>query len=232
MRTIPPKRPLAVSPPGGRRARGGPSLAKTIDRLRRTIVLGACALLALPAFAQEAPDALVKRVSQEVLQVIKSDPKVQAGDQARIRELIETKLAPNFDFLRMTSLAMGRNWAKATPDQQKRLADEFKSLLVRTYSNALIQYRNQEIDYKPLRADANATEVNVRTEVIRPGQSAVPIDYAMTKGPSGWKAYDVVVGGVSLVTNYRDEFNEQIRQGGVDGLINSLAARNKGGGAK
>ena len=202
------------------------------DRLRRTLLLGACALFALPAFAQEAPDALVKRVSQEVLQIIKTDPKVQAGDQARIRELIETKLAPNFDFLRMTSLAMGRNWSKATPDQQKRLADEFKSLLVRTYSNALIQYRNQEIDYKPLRADANATEVNVRTEVIRAGQSAVPIDYAMSKTPSGWKAYDVVVGGVSLVTNYRDEFNEQIRQGGVDGLINSLAARNKGGGAK
>ena len=200
--------------------------------LRRAILPGVCALLALPALAQEAPDALVKRVSQEVLQVIKTDPKVQAGDQARIRELIETKLAPNFDFLRMTSLAMGRNWAKATPEQQKRLADEFKSLLVRTYSNALIQYRNQEIDYKALRADPNATEVNVRTEVIRPGQSAVPIDYAMTKGPSGWKAYDVVVGGVSLVTNYRDEFNEQIRQGGVDGLINSLAARNKGGGAK
>ena len=200
--------------------------------LRQALLLGACALFALPAFAQEAPDALVKRVSQEVLQIIKTDPKVQAGDQARIRELIETKLAPHFDFLRMTSLAMGRNWAKATPDQQKRLADEFKSLLVRTYSNALIQYRNQEIDYKALRADPNATEVNVRTEVIRPGQSAVPIDYAMTKGPSGWKAYDVVVGGVSLVTNYRDEFNEQIRQGGVDGLINSLAARNKGGGAK
>jgi phospholipid transport system substrate-binding protein len=202
------------------------------DTLRRAILLGACALFALPALAQEAPDALVKRVSQDVLQVIKTDPKVQAGDQARIREVIETKLVEHFDFLRMTSLAMGRNWAKATPDQQKRLADEFKSLLVRTYSNALIQYRNQTIDYKPLRADANATEVNVRTEVIRPGQSAVPIDYAMTKGPSGWKAYDVVVGGVSLVTNYRDEFNEQIRQGGVDGLINSLAARNKGGGAK
>jgi len=229
---IPPKRASRASPRGSRRPRGGPSAANLIDTLRRTILLGACALFALPALAQEAPDALVKRVSQEVLQVIKTDPKVQAGDQARIREVIETKLVQHFDFLRMTSLAMGRNWAKATPEQQKRLADEFKSLLVRTYSNALIQYRNQEIDYKALRADPNATEVNVRTEVIRPGQSAVPIDYAMTKGPSGWKAYDVVVGGVSLVTNYRDEFNEQIRQGGVDGLVNSLSARNKGGAAK
>jgi len=203
-----------------------------IDTLRRAILLGALALFALPALAQEAPDALVKRVSQEVLQVIKTDPKVQAGDQARIRELIETKLVQHFDFSRMTALAMGRNWAKATPEQQKRLAEEFKSLLVRTYSNALVQYRNQQIDYKPLRADASATDVTVKTEVIRQGQPPVPIDYSLTKGPDGWKAFDVIVGGVSLVTNYRDEFNEQIRQGGVDGLVNSLSARNKGGAAK
>jgi len=205
---------------------------KLISTLRRAIAFGAFALLALPALAQEAPDALVKRVSQEVLQVIKSDPKVQAGDQARIRELIETKLTQHFDFSRMTALAMGRNWAKATPEQQKRLADEFKSLLVRTYSNALVQYRNQEIDYKPLRADPAATEATVKTEVIRQGQPPVPIDYSLTKTAAGWKAYDVIVGGVSLVTNYRDEFNEQIRQGGVDGLVNSLAARNKGGPGK
>ena len=208
------------------------SVLRMIDKARRAIVIGACALVALPALAQEAPDALVKRVSQEVLQVIKTDPKVQAGDQARIRELIETKLIQHFDFERMAALAMGRNWAKATPEQQKRVAEEFRSLLVRTYSSALIQYRNQEIDYKPLRADANATEVTVRTEVVRQGQSPVQIDYGMTKGASGWKAYDIVVGGVSLVTNYRDEFNEQIRQGGVDGLIKSLQARNKGGAAK
>ena len=198
----------------------------------RTLLMFLAAFVPFAALAQEAPDALVKRVSQEVLQVIKTDPKVQAGDQARIRELIETKLVQHFDFLRMTSLAMGRNWAKATPEQQKRLADEFKSLLVRTYSNALVQYRNQEIDYKPLRADAAATDVTVKTEVIRQGQPPVPIDYSLTKGPAGWKAFDVIVGGVSLVTNYRDEFNEQIRQGGVDGLIASLAARNKGGPGK
>ena len=227
MRQIPPQRPAAASPRGGRRPRGGPWAAVWLAPIRRVLLLAACALVALPALAQEGPDALVKRVSQEVLQVIKTDPKVQAGDQARIRELIETKLVQHFDFSRMTALAMGRNWQKATPDQQKRLADEFKSLLVRTYSNALVQYRNQEIDYKPLRADPNATDVTVRTEVVRPGQPPVSIDYSLTKGASGWRAYDVIVGGVSLVTNYRDEFNEQIRQGGVDGLINSLAARNK-----
>lgn len=199
----------------------------------RALVTCAIALAAAaPAFAQEAPDALVKRVSQEVLQIIRDDPKVQAGDQARIREVIESKLIKHFDFLRMTALAMGRNWAKASPDQQKRLADEFRSLLVRTYSGALVQYRNQTIELKPMRADASATDVTVRTEVVRPGQPAVQIDYGMTKGADGWKAYDVVVGGVSLVTNYRDEFNEQIRSGGVDGLIATLTARNKGGPGK
>jgi phospholipid transport system substrate-binding protein len=190
------------------------------------------ALVALPALAQEAPDALVKRVSQEALTIIKSDPQVQAGDQARVRELIETKLAPYFDVDRMTALAAGRAYRSATPEQKKALADQFKTLLIRTYSTALNQYRDQTLDYKPLRADPNASDVTVRTEVIRPGQTPVEIDYSMTKTPSGWKAYDVIVGGVSLVTNYRDEFNQQVQQGGIDGLIRSLAAKNGGGAAK
>jgi phospholipid transport system substrate-binding protein len=194
------------------------------------LLLLACA--ALPAFAQEAPDALVKRVSEEALQIIKTDPKVQAGDQARIRELMETKLAPNFDFDRMTALAAGRAYRSATPEQKKRLADEFKTLLVRTYSGALTQYRDQRLDYKPLRADPSATEVTVRTEVVRQGQAPVQIDYSMEKTPAGWKAYDVIVGGVSLVTNYRDEFTQQVQAGGIDGLIKSLAAKNSGGAAK
>jgi len=196
------------------------------------IVCAICvAAFASVANAQEAPDALVKRVSQDVLQTIKSDPKIQAGDQARIREVMESKLAPNFDFERMTALAMGRNWRQATPEQQKRLTQEFKTLLVRTYSGALTQYRDQTIDYKPLRADANATDVVVRTEVVRQGQQPVQIDYGMEKKDGQWKAYDVVVGGVSLVTNYRDEFNEQVRAGGIDGLIKTLAQKN-GGAAK
>ncbi len=181
------------------------------------------------ALAQEAPDALVKRVSQDVMATIKSDPKIQAGDQARIKEVIETKLLPNFDFERITALAMGRNWRQASPEQQKQLVDQFRTLLVRTYSGALSQYRDQTIDFKPLRADANATDVNVRTEVVRQGQQPVQIDYGLAKGPNGWKVYDVIVGGVSLVTNYRDEFNEQIKNGGVDGLIASLQKKNSGG---
>jgi len=195
-------------------------------KLFRMLPALCCALFAVSALAQEAPDAMVKRVSQEVLVIIKSDPKVQAGDQARIREVVETKLLPNFDFERLTALAMGRNWRQATPEQQKQLVEQFRTLLVRTYSGALTQYRDQTMDYKPLRADANATEVTVKTEVIRAGGAPVPIDYAMAKTPQGWKVYDIIVGGVSLVTNYRDEFNEQIKNGGVDNLIKTLQKKN------
>lgn len=197
-----------------------------------TLVVAVLALVALPALAQEAPDALVKRVSQEALQIIKADPKVQAGDQARIRELIETKLAPHFDMDRMTALATGRSWRQATPEQKRRLADEFKSLLIRTYSNALNEYRDQTLQYEPLRAAADATDATVRTRVVRPGQAPVEIDYSMERTPSGWKAYDVIVGGVSLVTNYRDEFSQQVQAGGIDGLIRALANKNSGGAAK
>lgn len=202
-----------------------------MKRYRRffAYAVAALGLFALaPALAQETADAAVKRTSQELLQIIRADPKVQAGDQARIREVVEAKVSPNIDFERMTALAMGRNWRAANPEQQKRLIEEFRTLLVRTYSGALAQYRDQTMDYKPLRAEPNATDVTVRTEVVRPGQAPVQIDYSMTKTKEGWKAYDIIVGGVSLVTNYRDEFSEQIKTGGVDGLIKTLAAKNKG----
>lgn len=197
--------------------------------LFRSLIVTGLLVGAGAALAQEAPDALVKRVSQDVIATIKADPKIQAGDQARIKEVIETKLLPNFDFERITALAMGRNWRQATPEQQKQLVDQFRSLLVRTYSSALTQYRDQTLEFKPLRAEAAATDVNVKTEVIRPGQQAVQIDYGLTKTAGGWKVYDVIVGGVSLVTNYRDEFNEQIKNGGIDNLIASLQKKNSGG---
>ncbi len=196
------------------------------------VLAAVLAFASTPLHAQEAPDVLVKRVSQEVLQIIRSDPQVQAGNEARIREVIETRLLPHFDFTRMTALAMGKNWRAASPDQQKRLTDEFRTLLVRTYSGALNRYRDETIDYKPLRANPADTEVIVRTAVQKPGGSPIPIDYGMEKKADGWKAYDVVVAGVSLVTNYRDEFNQEIQANGVDGLIRSLAARNKGTPAK
>ena len=188
--------------------------------------------VALPARAQEAPDALVKRVSSDVIATIKADPQIQAGNQARIREMIEAKLLPHFDFMRMTALAMGKNWRAASPEQQKRLADEFKTLLVRTYSTALNKYRDETIEFKPLRMNPGDTDVVVRTQVMRQGAQPVQIDYSLEKSADGWKAYDVVIGGVSLVTNYRDEFNQQVQSGGIDGLVKTLAERNKGGPAK
>jgi phospholipid transport system substrate-binding protein len=200
---------------------------------RGAAVIALAALAAAPmAHAQEGPEALVKRVSQDVIATIKSDPQVQAGNQVRIREVMESKLAPNFDFARMTALAMGRNWRAATPEQQQRLTDEFRTLLVRTYSSALTKYRDEEIEYKPLRGNPGDTDVTVRTAVLKPGGAPIQIDYSMGKTAAGWKAYDVIVGGVSLVTNYRDEFNEQIKAGGVDGLIKALAEKNKGATAK
>jgi phospholipid transport system substrate-binding protein len=198
-------------------------------KLLRAAAVLVLAIAALPSLAQEAPDVMVKRVAGDVLQTIRTDPKVQAGDQQRIREVIESKLLPHFDFERMTALAMGRNWAKVTPEQQKVLVDQFRTLLVRTYSGALSQYRDQTMEYKPLRADPAATDVTVRTEVIRSGQVPVQIDYGLTNTAAGWKAYDVIVGGVSLVTNYRDEFNQQIKSGGVDGLIKTLTDKNNKG---
>jgi phospholipid transport system substrate-binding protein len=206
-----------------------------IRALARRLAVAAFALAAVaaaPARADEAPDAMVKRVSQDVLTTIRSDPKIQAGDQAQIRDVIEVKLVPHFDFMRMTALAMGRNWRNATPEQQKQLADGFRALLVRTYSGALNQYRNETIEYKPLRMNPGDTEVTVRTQVMKTSGSPVQIDYSLEKLAEGWKAYDVIVAGVSLVTNYRDEFNEQIRNGGIDGLIRTLADRNKGAPAK
>jgi phospholipid transport system substrate-binding protein len=188
--------------------------------------------LAVTAQAEEAPDVMVKRVSQDMIATIKSDPLIQAGNEARIREVIEVKLIPHFDFMRMTALAMGKNWRTATPEQQKRLADEFKTLLVRTYSSALTKYREETIDYKPLRMTPADTDVTVRTVVMKAGGQPIQMDYNLAKAADGWKVFDVVIGGVSLVTNYRDEFNEQMKNGGVDGLIKTLADRNKGVAAK
>jgi phospholipid transport system substrate-binding protein len=203
-----------------------------LARLAAAAALLLAALAATAAHAQEAPDALVKRVAEDVLATTRADPLIQAGNQKRIHEVIETKLLPNFDFSRMTALAMGKNWRAASPEQQQRLTDEFRTLLVRTYSGALNKYRDETIEYKPLRMNPGDTDVIVRTAVLKPGGSPVQIDYSMTRTPAGWKAYDVVVAGVSLVTNYREEFNEQIKSGGVDGLIKVLADKNKGVPAK
>ena len=182
-----------------------------------------------PAMAQDAqaPDALVKDVTQDVIVIVKQDKDIQSGNTKKTIALVEQKVLPHFNFPRMTALAMGVNWRKATPDQQKLLIDQFRTLLVRTYSTALTSYRNQTIDFKPLRAQPTDTDVTVRSEVRQSGAEAVTIDYSMEKTPSGWKVYDVVVGGVSLVTTYRDTFANEIRNAGVDGLIKTLSDKNR-----
>ncbi|HZF20048.1 MAG TPA: ABC transporter substrate-binding protein [Burkholderiales bacterium] len=186
-------------------------------------------LLASLAQAQTpAPDVLVKTITDEVAAAIKKDKAIQAGDTTKAAELIEAKIVPHFNFTRMARIAMARNWRSATPEQQKEIAAEFKTLLVRTYSTALVNYKEEKIDYKPLRAKPEDDEVTVRSEV-RPsgGTQPVSIDYEMEKTPNGWKVYDVKVGGVSLVTTYRDTFASEVRERGIDGLIKSLAAKNR-----
>ena len=180
----------------------------------------------LQAAAQEAPDALAKRVMTEVLDVVKADKSIQSGDQKRIFELVDAKVLPYFDFRHMTALAMGREWRAASVEQKEALTAEFKTLLVRSYSNALSQYKNQTIDFKPLRAQAADTDVIVRTEVKQPGAKPVAIDYQMEKQANGWKVYDVMVAGVSLVTNYRETLSQEIKTGGIDSLIKSLRTKN------
>ena len=184
-------------------------------------------LFATTVSAQElAPDAQVKKITNEVIDIIKQDKDIQAGNRKKIDELVDAKVLPHFNFSRMTALAMGRNWPKANVEQQKVLTNEFRTLLVRTYSTALSTYKNQVIEFKPLRAAAGDADVTVKTQVKQPGTEPISIDYGMEKTPAGWKVYDVVVGGVSLVTNYRETFNAEIRDGGVDGLIKSLAGKN------
>jgi phospholipid transport system substrate-binding protein len=187
------------------------------------------ALLASVAQAQTvAPDALVKSITDEVAAAIAKDKDIQAGDLAKAADLIEAKIVPHFNFTRMARIAMARNWRVATPEQQKEIAAEFKTLLVRTYSTALVNYKGQKIDYKPLRAKPEDDEVTVKSDVKPSGATQpVDIDYEMEKTPAGWKIYDVKVGGVSLVTTYRDTFASEVRERGIDGLIKSLAAKNR-----
>ena len=193
-------------------------------------VLGA--LAGLPSLAQaadEAPDLLIKRLADDVLATIKADKSIQAGDTAKVMVLVENKIMPNVDFQRMTAAAVGPAWRQASPDQQKRLQQEFKTLLVRTYSGALAQVDEQVITVKPLRASPTDSEVVVRTE-IRGRGDPIQLDYRLEKTPgqgAGWKIYNLNVLGVWLVETYRSQFAQEINAKGLDGLIASLAERNK-----
>ena len=195
--------------------------------LRQFILAVAVLACAAAAHAQEAPDALVRRTTDEVLAIIKADKDLQAGNSRKVAELAEQKVLPHFDFTRMTRLAVGRNWSQASDVQKEALTREFRTMLVRTYSTSLTQYRDQRIDVKPLKMAPEDKEVTVRTAVIQQGGPQIPIDYAMEKTDSGWKVYDVVIDGASLVTTYRGTFNDQVQKGGVDGLVKTLQDRNR-----
>jgi len=200
-----------------------------VGRLLFVLALGlATAFQSGPLIADDSPDELVKSVTLEVIGVIAKDKEIQGGNTRKVIELVEAKVLPHFNFASMTALAVGQNWAKATPEQKRRLADEFRVLLVRTYASALAAYRDQRFEFRPLRAKPTDTDVVVQVRIVQSGAQPVPLDYGMEKTASGWKVYDVMVGGISLVANYRSEFNNQIRQTGIDGLISSLASKNRG----
>lgn len=186
----------------------------------------ATGFIAQNALAQSNPDELVRKNTNEILAAIKADKDLTAGNQKKIEKLADEKVIPYFNFARMTQLAVGRNWRDASDAQKKSLTDEFRTLLVRTYSTSLTQFRNQTIDVKPTKIAAGDTEVVVKTQINQPGGQPIPIDYSMEKSADTWKVYDVLIDGVSLVTNYRSSFNTEIQKSGIDGLIKSLSVRN------
>ena len=192
------------------------------------------AALAAPfSFAEDlAPDALLKAVTAEVVAIIRQDKDIQAGNPAKVADLVETRILPLFDFTRMTQLAVARNWRLATPEQQKALTAEFRTLLVRTYSTALSNYRDQAIEFKRLRAAPGDTEVTVKSVMKQPGTEPLTMDYDLERMAAGWKVYDIKIDGVSLITTYRETFAGKIREGGVDGLIKSLTDKNRQGDAR
>ncbi len=171
------------------------------------------------------PDVLVRNTSKEVLDIVKKDKDIQAGDRKKIHDLVETKILPHFDFVRITRLAVGKNWRIATPEQQQTLVKEFRTLLVRTYSTALTSYKDQTYEVKA--ADIKGDDALVKVEINQPGGQPINIDYNLEKTPQGWKVYDVIVAGVSLVTNYRSTFNNEVNRSGIDGLIKTLMDKNE-----
>jgi phospholipid transport system substrate-binding protein len=196
-------------------------------KLIKQLIAVASMAIATTAFAQEAPDVLVKRISAEVIDTAKTDKEIQAGNQKRVMDLVETKILPHVDFQRMTALAAGRHWRDATPEQQKQLSAEFRTLLVFTYSGALSQIKNETVQFKPLRADPADQEVEVRSQVNVARGEPVTLNYRLAKTPQGWKIFDINVLGAWLVETYKGTFASEISKSGIDGLIKTLAERNK-----
>lgn len=180
----------------------------------------------------EGPDELVKRTADDVLATVKSDADIQVGNQDRMFALTEEKILPNFNFDKVSRLVLGKNWTKATPEQKTAFQAEFRTLLIRTYATALSKYKNQTIEYKPLRLADGAATASVKTAIVQPGGQPIAVDYSLEKKGDSWKVYDIVIEGVSLVTNYRGQFTQEIRQNGLDSLIKKLGDKNKAAMAK
>jgi phospholipid transport system substrate-binding protein len=191
------------------------------------VMLSALLLAPISWAAETRPDTLVKETAQEVLTIIKQDKEIQSGNKAKILNLVKSKILPHFNFTRMTRLAMGKNWRKASPQQKKELEKEFRTLLVRTYYKALAVYSDHTIKVSPLKNVAGKTDTTVKTEIIQSHGQPVSIDYSMEKINSAWKVYDITVAGISLVINYRGSFNSKIRSGGVEGLLKALNKKNR-----
>jgi len=185
-------------------------------------------LLAIEAAAEaDAPDVLVRKTTEEVLTIVRNDKDLRAGNTVKMAQLIDEKVAPHFDFDRMTRLAVGRPWREATPAQRETLTKQFRTLLVRSYSAAFTAYANISVDYRPLKLKPEATEATVQTLIKLPGGAqSIGVDYDMNSTPEGWKVYDVSVAGASLIINYRNVFAQEIQKGGIDGLIKSLVEKN------
>ena len=191
----------------------------------------ACVALALAVGAAQAqvtpPDELVKQVMLDIQRIIVADKDLQGGDRAKTIQVIEDKALPHFNHVGMTALAVGAHWRKASAEQKKRLAEEFRTLLVRTYASSLSAFGDQKFEFRPLRMKPEDTDVTVQVRVLQPGSQPVIVEYDMEKSPRGWKVYDVRVAGISLVVNYRTEFGNIVRDKGIDGLVGALATKNK-----
>ena len=200
-----------------------------LKRLVCGFVVGGLFGFALAARAQEiAPDALAKKVTEEVLTILRSDKEIQSGNTRKVYDLVEAKVLPNFNFTHMTQLAVGAPWRQASAAQQQSLTNEFRSLLVHTYASAFTQYRDQVIEYRPLKMQPADSDVTVQSRIKQSGgQDPIEVNYRMEKLDQGWKVYDVIIAGVSLVQNYRSTFNTEVQKSGIDGLIASLATKNK-----
>ena len=200
--------------------------------MTKRLWIGLMAAFCVTAVAAEAqgmtpPDALARSVTDEVLAILRADKDIQAGNQKKVLDLVENKVLPHFNFVRMTQLAVGRHWREASPEQQKLLVGEFRTLLVQTYAATFTAYRDQAVEYRPLHMQPDDTDVVVKSLINQSGGKPVTVDYRMQKSDAGWKVYDVVVGDLSLVQSYRGSFNTEVQKGGIDGLVKALTEKNK-----